>query len=316
MAIIINLLCLVFLIILFFLLVVEIQKNHVFGIVKATIYEKRIKRKKAEEKKALEEGNQEDKESSIFYRLDLALLQSGIQKKMPFVTAEIFILILFVTAVISFIVSLIITGKVIFSLIAGALGLFLWYMAVTILLAVNNTHIEADIMKFVNLLENFSKTSDDIASIMKSVCPYLDEPLYSAVKEWCTEADVKGDMEVAFKRLELKVNHKQFSQLIQNIEMCSRYNMDYGAVVTKNRDVIRNYLSQKQVHKQMANSARINVLVLYISAGVVLRMLDNIGGDSVGVLNLLVTTTAGNILILAAAIITMYIAWQLITMGR
>ena len=169
-------------------------------------------------------------------------------------------------------------------------------------------------MKFANLLDNYSRSSDDIVAVMEHTWVYLNEPLSSAVRDCCTECRTSGDIHTAFKRLELSVRHRQFGELIRNIEMCSRYNANYSAVIRKNRGVLENYLAEKEIRRQLASRSRANILVLYGGAALVLKLMESIGEDSM--FRLLASSFAGNVILAAGFCVILYSLRQMFLMGK
>lgn len=292
-----------------FFLVKEMSAAHVLTVINDSLRDRALKRREYEEQKAIDEGIGEH---GIFFETDLALVKSGIQAKLPFFTTEVLIICMAATAVILFAICSLNHLPSIISLAAAITGIFSWYMLIKILLNRNTRRIESNMMKFVNLIENYSRVSDDIKEIFKYTAPFLDEPLKSAVDECVTELEIKSDTYAAFKKLEIRVGHRQFGELIRNIELCSRHNTDYAAVIRKNRDVIQDYLSEKQTRKQMANSARTNIIILYAGAFVSLKMVSGIGELDLNAM--LLATRGGNIILSIVFAVIVFSIWKMIKM--
>lgn len=148
------------------------------------------KRKQQEETLRIEDGSQE--KSSLFYRIDVSLAQSGLTKKFPFLNTELFLGIVIVSIAAAF------TAGTRYSLFAGLTAAFLtgflYYAIVYLLMAENYKKTEKQIVNFVDMLKNYSRTSDDILTIFKNVSLYLEEPLKSAVNKCCAEAAATGDL--------------------------------------------------------------------------------------------------------------------------
>lgn len=290
----------------------ELKRNHILNELQGSLQVKAARRREAEEKRMLsDEGG---KEKSLFYRLDLALFQSGIQKKIPFMTSEMFALLAASMIVGVFIMLLLIKGSFVIALSAASMVLFASYMVLELRLVYNTDKIEEDILKFANLLDNYSKSSDDIVAIMDYTWAYLSEPLKSAVRSCCNECRISGDITTAFRRLEFSIRHKMFGELVRNLELCSRYNANYSAVVRKNKEVIKSYLAEKEIRMHMANSSRANILILYVAAAIVLKMMQGICEESL--LGLLVGTLPGNFILILCIIVILYSGRLMLVMGK
>lgn len=312
MVIVFDSLIFIFILTLTIVIIKEAVENHVVDSIGNFFMKKSAGRKDIEEEKVMEDGY--GQESSVLYRLDLALYQAGISKKIPFMVSEVFILITAFLCVGAFVTALIFIKNIIAAFCIAAFLIFLEYLLVEVLLIHNSTKIEEEIVKFTNLLENYSKSSDDIVTIMENTWSYLNEPLRSAIKACCVECRTSGDTQTAFKRLELAIRYRHFSELVRNLEMCSRYNADYSAVIHKSRDIIRDYISQKEQRKQLANTSRLNICILYLGAIIVIRTLEGIGEH--GILSVVSSSGMGYIIMAAGFAIILYSARQMIVMGR
>ena len=304
--------CFGLLLLLSFFMMKEFSRHHALNRAKGYFASKLGERREDEEFRIKEDGN--GAEVSLLYRMDLALYQSGISKKFPFMASELFFVLTAVAAVGSFILALLMSGNIVLSLVIPVALVFLEYTGITLTLSHNTSLIEEDILKFANLLDNYSHVSDDLIAIMDHTWIYLNEPLKSAVKSCCTECRTGENAKQALKRLELSIRHRQFTQLIRNLEMCSRYNADYSSVIRKNRDLLENYLSQKELRKQMANSSRINILILYAGAFLVIKIMEGIGEE--GVLEMLFHSFTGNAILGLCFLVFLYSLRQMLVMGK
>jgi len=289
----------------------EMISGNVFNTLSENLKNKSEQRREAEEQKAIEEGYGDN--HNVFFKIDLALIKSGIQVCFPFFTTEVFILFMAFMSVGIFVTLQVLFMSPAISVIGVSLFIFGVYILIKILLNRNTAKIEENIMKFVNLTENYSKVSDDITQILRYTVPFLDEPLKSAVNSCVLEMQITGDTYAAFKRLEIRVSHPKFGELIRNIEICSRHDTDYSSIIRRNREVLQEYLSEKQVRKSMANSARLNIVILYAGASVAMIMAENIG--EISLLHLLLTTSAGNILLLLLSAVIVFSGCKMIRMG-
>ena len=239
-----------------------------------------------------EEGKQE--KESFFYRLDAILLQSGIRRSFPFLNPELFITIMTGCIVLGAITAGSITGSWVWGCVS-ALGIFgSMYFILYLLLGRNYQKTEDGIMTFLNLVENFNTTDDDLINIFGKVCPYLQEPLKSTVSECYQEAVYTGDSEQALQNLEAKLEHEKFREIIRNLSVCSRYEANYGEIVKDSRQLLREHLAMREERKAIRNNAKAEIIILLLGCGLVLYMLN--GFLSIPMLTQLTGSFAGQLL--------------------
>ena len=265
-----------------------------------------------EQELRLQEGNQED--IKFFYKIDLALAQSGLSEKIPFLTTEIFLTIIaFFTALSCFIV-LKFTNVLLYGIFAGIAVISLFYVFIFLLTSKNYQKVEENIIQFANLMENYSQTTDDIISIMGKVVVYLEEPLSGAVLECYNEAKSTGDVSASLNRLELKVEHPKFKELIQNLEICSRYEANYGVIINDSRDIIRKYIEQREKKINRVKAARINILILFATQVLTIWMMNSINEEPV--FAVLTGSFSGKCILLFLFTIYLYAIWKMISLGK
>lgn len=258
------------------------------------------------------QGNRDKKK--FLYRMDEMLLQSGIRNKMPFMTTELFLTMIIVVAVIVFYFVSTITREFIFAVLAVIFVVMMVYGALKFLLFANKSKLDDDILQFANMLENYSRTTDDIVSILGQVYVYLNDPLKTVVRECYTEMKSTGDIPSAFARLSAKIGNRKFEELLQNIEMCSRHETNYEAVIAGNKVIIKDYLAEKEISKQMALSARLEICVLFVIAVYVVSMINDMLEDKL--MAYLMSDFIGKTILLACACIALFSVWKIITMGQ
>lgn len=296
-----------------------ISQNRVFertarGIMKAMEAAKQSTERRQEEEERLQQevGNREKK--NVFYCMDETLYHAGIKEKLPWITVEI--LILFVGVVmftVLFIVSKL-TGTFVMGVAAALLVLTAAVATLKLMCYIRNRKVEEGLLQFANLIENYSRTSDDIVGIFGKVYWYLEEPLRSTVAECYSEAATTGDFSKACSRLTKVIGNRQLTNLLNNLEICSRHEANYEAVTKANKKIIRDYITEKELRREMANSARMQVVVLVVIGIMIISMLNSMTN---GILfRSLLNTELGNILLAAISVFVVFAAYKLLTMGQ
>lgn len=254
------------------------QKHKVFGKTAKTITatwkkflhyasEATEKRIREEERLQKEEGNREKK--NFLYRLDEMLLQTGLKKRIPFMSVEVALLLLAVLFLAVLIVVTELSDSLLIGAIAAGILLMLVKEGVQLVIRLRQKKVEDNIIQFANLIENYAKTSDDIVKILHRISVYLEEPLKSAVEICYMEAYTTGDFSTACAHLDAGIGNRYLSNMLTNIESCSRHQANYEEVIHGNKEIIRKYLSEREMQREMSRNARMEILLLLSMVGVV-----------------------------------------------
>ncbi len=165
----------------------------------------------------------------------------------------------------------------------------------------------------MNLLENYSKTNDDILKIFGQVCPFLDEPLRSYVSDFYFSAVHDGDATRAFRNLEDSVGHEKLQEIIHNIEMCSKHEANYEDVIKDSRLSLSEYLGAREEKKAIVGNGRIEILMLLGASGICLGIF---GGLVTNMKAVLFGTPGGNALMGFGVAVLLYCGWLMLSMDN
>lgn len=258
-----------------------------------------------------EEGNQEKVE--FLYHLDMMMEQSNLKKWLPFLNTEFYILGAIIAGAGAVLLTESLTGMWICGILTMLGIMVAAYLLIYILAGINYRRVEKNIITFCNLLENYSKSNDDIVSIFRYTVPYLEEPLKAYVMDFTSEAYNTGDIGTAFKNLTSKVEHEKFRDIIRNIDICSRHEANYEAIIADNRTMLKEYLKGKEERKSIINNGRLEIGILLLSCGLIIWMfrgfVDGMGG-------LLLGTFIGNMILLYCGIVLLLCAWVMISFDK
>ena len=298
------------------------RKNKVFGKTGQTVvatWQKFLKyaseaterRLQEEERLQKEQGNREKK--NFFYRMDELLIRTGVRRKFPFVTVELALLAGAIISLTVLIVCTELSGSIVVGFgIIGTVYLVV-YETASFLIRRRQRKVEDNILHFANLIENYARTTDDIISIFRKISIYLDEPLRSAIETCYMEAYTSGDFATACNHLEVSIGNRFFSDLIANIEICSRHRANYEEVIHGNKEIIRKYLSERDVRREMAADARMQILAMLIMGVMVVFFLDGLFEQ--GILGVLSGNNGGTVILGALVIFVLYIVHTLFSIG-
>lgn len=227
-------------------------------------------------------------------KIDIYLIRSGLKEKFPFINADIFILISILVSVVTFIITMLITRVFIISVGIALIMFLLFMLYIYILNGITYEKIDNQLILFLNLLENFSTTTDDIVSIFQESSQYLSYPLNKYCEEFVTESKMTGNVRIAFSNFEDKIENERLKDIIRNIEISSRNDANYKEVLGKSKDVIKGYFESKESKRSIKRSGQMDICISAIMGLVVILVMNNL------IPNLkydLINTTIGNIIL-------------------
>lgn len=135
--------------------------------------------------------------------------------------------------------------------------------------------IEEQMLVFINLMENFSRTDDDIITIMDRANQYMKEPLRGIVNDFVMDVRLYANMEKSFTELFKELEGTKLRDVMRNIEICSVHDSDYSVVLQDAKVSVKEYLSSKTIQNAMKNSARVDMAALLLAQILIIRILNS-----------------------------------------
>lgn len=224
----------------------------------------------------------------ILARLDEELAYSGIKDKIKWMTTEIYIIITLVLIAIVLTISTIIYGPVI-GIIAGALTYIGLRAIIAAIVSIRNKNTESVMLQFMNIVDNLSRTSDDLISILEKASRYIEDPLSNQIYSAVVEARNTGDTLLALQELQDRVKNKHFKVLMRNLEISSRFETNYSDIVEDCRDIFHNYLKSEKEKRNIRISGLLEILTMLGCGAVCIYLI----GDIVDNKNIAVTLIKG-----------------------
>lgn len=245
-----------------------------------------------------------------FGRLDQKLQYSGLRHTFPFLTVEMYLFFLVLSAGIGYFLMLVLSGRPFLSLLALGCGPCCLQMLVSALCLKNYRQTEAEMTVLLNLLDSYSITASDLHGILYRISPFLREPLRTTLEECYYEVQTTGDTARALEHMTGKLEHPLFCQLVKNLEMSSRYNADYSSVVQGSRRSVQDYLAYRRKKKAISNVAKAEMTILGLAAAASFGLMGFIMNADIW--NMLFHTGIGNGLLLFMAGVLLLFFWQVV----
>ncbi|MGN0160503.1 MAG: hypothetical protein ACI4AQ_03855 [Lachnospiraceae bacterium] len=135
--------------------------------------------------------------------------------------------------------------------------------------------IEEQMMTFLNLIEYFSKTSDDIINILDRANQYMKDPLFSIVNDFVMEVRLYANLNDSFGRVCKSLDGTRMSEVFRILRICSEHDANYTEVVRDLKQSFKEYQKSQKIRKAIINSARIDMMALLFACYIVMGMLDD-----------------------------------------
>lgn len=248
------------------------------------------------------------KKHSIWHRLEQELNYSGWKRRLPFLTAELWVAGNIVC--LAFISIFLLMG---FGCDYMLMGVVLFLGAEYLALYICKSHafrsVNANLIKFLDFLGNYSITAGELTGIFAQISKYVDEPLRSVLEECSYEAKTTGDAGLALLAMAEKVEHPKFKELVHNMEISVRYSADFSLLVQNSRRMVREYLRFDRERKGLMRESLINMVLLLGMSIFTLVIVDGLLETSVWIL--LWETIPGRIALGVIGLILMLFAIKL-----
>lgn len=238
-------------------------------------------------------GEMDNSKLDLLTRLDRLVAESGIKRTFPFMSGETVIVAVIVMMAIGIIVGQAI-NKFVLGIVVGFALSCLVLIALNLMRNRNYRRIESTVTEFINLMDNFSRTTDDIISIIGKTYPYLNEPLRSLAQTCYVEGMQTGNIQMAMGNFERNVPHRMLREIIHNITVCSRHDANYAQVIQDSRKMLMEYLKGKEERRQIVNNGRLEFMVIATLGGGMAFMMNGFM-DGVDIIEVLLETTVGNV---------------------
>lgn len=212
------------------------------------------------------------------YKLEQRLLYSGLLRKFPFLTPELYIVINLLAVAAVYLLFCMLTTSWWPGIVAVLVLEVVLYFLGNLLITLQYNATDEGLLKFLDFLGNYSITSGEITSVLSQVSEYLEEPLKSTLEECYYEAQMSGDTSIALLSMAEKLQHPKFKELVRNLEITMRYSADFTILVSQSRRSVREYMRMRQERKALASEAWVNIIILAVMTLVILKAVEALIG--------------------------------------
>lgn len=214
----------------------------------------------------------------FLYGLEQQLLYSGLNRKFPILTPEVYITGNVLAAAILYVLFTLAGGAWWIGMAAILIFEVSVYLLQNLLILRNYNAVDQELLKFLDFLGNYSITSGEVTAILSQISSYLEEPLKTVLEECYYEAQTSGDTSIALLSMAEKIQHPKFQELVRNLEISMRYSADFTILVSQSRKSVREHMRMRQERKALAGEAWVNILILGIMTVVILKSVEALIG--------------------------------------
>lgn len=256
----------------------------------------RDKQRSVAAKKA-REINGEGEVKGFINKVDHELMYSGLKIKYKWLSTELYLAITVTVYLTLFLIASYAQGNVIAGVAVVAIGLILQKTVLALLQHVQYQRTENTLLQFMNIIENFAMSSDDLINILDRSQYYLEDPIKSAIVHACIEARNTGDSLTALKNLQDGVQHQFFKQFIRNLEVCQRYDTNYKDIISDSRHVLEVELKNEKERQAIYANGRAEILAMLLCGVACILMMGGITGGGNTIQGLVDGGLFGNIIL-------------------
>lgn len=271
-----------------------------------TKYTTRLRTKELEE---LYEGEVEQK--TFISKLDSLLELSNLRQKFKFLTSEVYLMIVGLSAVGIAILTQILFNFAILTIASSCSVILLFYVFLRGMNRVALNSIDDQCLLFTNTLLNMFKTDTEFVDTFDKTSMYLKQPLRSYVEVFVASCRHGKSLTKSLDALCDKIPNKHLRQMIINLKVCSEYTENYTVILDRYRSIFSFYTKQRAKRKAKVRAGRISIVSSLVVSVFLFNMVEELAPNTRDVL---LHTIPGNGLLLLGLGILVFIVYNLITL--
>ena len=252
------------------------------------------------------DGNFTDKNKSR--KITKLLNDSGLKIKFPELTAEMFVILLLAIAILVCFISFMVTKSILVTVITTIASIFLVLLYLEQRKTKINKSIERDLLKFIDLLVNMSRTEKNLAEMFKGSAQYLDGPLKSLVIQSYYEMVSTGNTIKALQNFSDQANHSKLKEVLNYLLICSQKNESYEEVMFEIKESIRTYIAYNKSKEEIKKSGLVDLLIMGIGGCIIVFALSSMIPNT---FVYLFHTMVGQLLLIMSSVVLIFAIWSI-----
>lgn len=275
--------------------------------IKSNFKEKELSLLKEFDETLNQEGNFTDKNKTR--KLLKLLNDSGLRIHFPELSVGMFITLIISLCLLSGIIGFMLSKSFTVGIICVAAAVFIIFVLLETSKNRNNKTIEKELLKFVDILANVSRSEGNLAEMFGKTAPYLNEPLKSLVVQCYYEMKSSGNTTLALQHFSERANHKKLREIIGYLKICSQRNESYEEVIHETKESIRSYIAYRNERTEIKKIGLVDLLIMGVGGSIIVFALSTMITN----INIyLLHNIIGQILLSVALMILLYAFWIVI----
>lgn len=198
-----------------------------------------------------------------------------------------------------------ITGNVFLSLFLGVAAVTAEILSVVILSGKTYDRIEEDTPLFVSILNNHTKSSTDIVTIMTRTVSGMDGPIKEIVSGFLVTAEKYGNADLAFDFACESVDNRTLKTIFVNLKNCMHYQANYEEVLTQMMGQITESMSAREERKNILFSMKLTLIAISVMSVIIVALIGK--GIGVDVKGILTKNLAGQCILFITGIMYLFV---------
>lgn len=208
---------------------------------------------------------------NILTHIDESIRYSGIHLILPFMTTELYVVIMILLMAFFSCMIFIFSGNWLLGILGVPLVALVMELFMSNLRKKRYTQTEEELLPLINAIESYAFATDDLISILGKSIEGLRGPLRVEIGRAINEAKNSGKSSEALRNLEDKVEHPFFKMIIRNLEISSRHGANYTDIITEARNMLAINLENSKKLENIYYEGRLKLGI--ITAGGILCIL-------------------------------------------
>ena len=268
-------------------------------------------REKEYKKQLMYEG--ETNKKTRIEKINKRLIDSGLKDKFPELTPELYLFYIGILAVTFGILVSALSHNTLMFFVVIVLTFVMAHVYTEFKIIKNYKSIERNVVKFINILENMSHSSEGLAEIFYKTIPYLSDPLKSSIEKCYYEIKSTGDINTSLQHLIDRTNYKNLKEIFSSFQICASHNEDYKTIIKENKESIRAYISYRKEREAIKKSALTDMIIIGVFGIIILVFMNGMVSN---MYELLFHNVIGISMLCAAAGVFIYGIWSTIKADR
>lgn len=246
---------------------------------------------------------------SFLYKIDRLITMSGLKKRFPLFSGEVFIAVLFISLIVTAIAVSNMTGNVFLGLFIALAVVTAEFLVVVFLSGRTYNRIEEDTSLFISILSNHAKGSSDIVTIMTRTLPSMDGPVRDLISKFLLDADKTGNIDLAFDVMKESVDNRTFQTIIVNLKNCMHYQANYEEVLQQMMNQVAEAMSAREERKNILFSMKLTLVSISIMSVIIVALIGK--GIGVDVRAILTGNMIGQFILFITGLLYLFVTVKL-----